>query len=98
MDDDELIVQVVHNRERRRFEAEVEGKTAVLDYVESPGTIVFTHTYTPIGLRGRGIASQVVTAGLEYARAHSLAVVPQCWFVADFIDGQPEYEALLKKG
>ena len=98
MDDDELIVQVVHNREKRRFEAEVEGKTAVLDYIESPGRIVFTHTYTPMGLRGRGIASQVVHAGLEYARANNLAVVPQCWFVADYIDGQPEYEALVYKG
>ena len=95
MDDDELMVQVVHNREKRRFEADVEGKTAVLDYVESPGTIVFTHTYTPIGLRGRGIASQVVTAGLEYARAHNLAVVPQCWFVAEFVADHPEYRDLV---
>ena len=98
MDDEDLIVQVVHNRAKSRFEAEVEGKMAVLDYVESPGRMTFTHTYTPIGLRGRGIASQVVHAGLEYARANNLAVVPQCWFVADYIDGQPEYEALVYKG
>ncbi|MFN8473153.1 MAG: GNAT family N-acetyltransferase [Anaerolineae bacterium] len=98
MDDDELKVQVVHNRDKSRFEAEVEGKVALLDYVESPGRIVFTHTFTPVGLRGRGIASQVVYAGLEYARANNLSVVPQCWFVADYIDGQPEYEVLVKKG
>jgi uncharacterized protein len=91
----QLDVQVVHNVDEGRFEAEVEGRLAVAEYHLAPGRILFTHTEVPPQFRGRGIAGQVVRAGLEHARAEGLTVVPYCSYVASYIRRHPEYHDLV---
>ena len=88
-------VEVRHNQAEHRFEAEVDGKVAVADYVLRDGEMVMTHTYVPPEFRGRGIAEKVVRAALEYARAQQLRVVPACSYVDLFIQRHPEYHALV---
>lgn len=89
--------QVVNNTDKNRFELAVDGSMVVADYNLSRGTIVFTHTLTPSALRGRGLAAQVVKAGLDYARAENLKVIPQCWYVAEYIGQHPEYQPLVAR-
>jgi predicted GNAT family acetyltransferase len=86
---------VRHNASEHRFELNVEGKTVFAEYRLAPGTIVFHHTLTSGALRGRGLAARVVEAGLNYARAEHLKVVPQCWYVADYIRTHPDFQDLL---
>ena len=88
---------VIDNAARSRFELDVEGETAFAEYRLSPGVMIFTHTLTPRALRGRGIAGQVVHAALEHARADGLKVVPQCWYVAQYIQQHPEFADLLEQ-
>ncbi len=87
--------QVVHLPQRQRFQLELEGHTAVLEYRMDGETIVFTHTGVPKAIGGRGIGSQLARAGLEYARARGCRVRPLCWFVAGYIERHPEYQDLL---
>jgi predicted GNAT family acetyltransferase len=89
---------VIHNTQTSRFEIEVEGVTAVLEYSLKDKTIVFTHTGVPDAIGGRGVGSKLAHAGLEYARQQELRVIPLCWFVAGFIERHPEYQELLQKG
>ncbi len=89
-------IQVTHNKEMHRFEAEVEGKTAYLQYALRGNTISMDHTFTPDSLRGRGIASVVTKFALDYAKENKLQVIPGCSFVAEYIINHPEYKPLVK--
>ena len=88
-------MEIKRNKARRRFEAEVEGKLSVLEYRITGNSIVFTHTGVPPEIEGRGIASALTKAGLEYAQAQQLKVVPQCPFVREYLVKHSEYENLL---
>lgn len=86
---------VRHNTDANRYEIDVDGRLAVLDYVRTDGAIILTRAETPPPLRGRGLASQLTRHALEAARAEGLRVVPRCPFVRDYIHNHPEFEDLV---
>ena len=88
---------VIHNLETHRFEIAVDGHIAMLEYVPRGNVIVFTHTYVPPAIEGRGLGSLLVEAGLTYARDNELRVKSFCWFVSKYIRLNPEYQDLLYK-
>ncbi len=89
--------QVSHNAAASRYEIEVEGKLAVCAYERGGGAQVFTHTLVPPELRGRGLAEVLVRTALDDAKAAGRKVVPQCSYVAKFIERHAEYQPLLAK-
>ena len=90
-------IKISHNEAESRFETTVEGAQAVASYdLEGDNRIVFTHTLVPAELSGRGIANQLAHAALEHARAKKLTVVPQCSFIAKYIERNPQYKDLLQ--
>ncbi|MGZ5443772.1 MAG: GNAT family N-acetyltransferase [Thermoanaerobaculia bacterium] len=85
-----------HNEEESQFETTVDGHTGYAAYeLEEPDRIVFTHTIVPGEIEGRGVASAIVKHALDHARAENLKVVPQCGYVAAFIERHPEYQDLV---
>lgn len=63
-----------------RYEAVVDGHTAVATYkLSDDGSVItFIHTVVPEQLRGRGLATQIVAAALADVRERGLKVIPQC--------------------
>ncbi len=94
MNENKESIEVRHNTSESRFEVTLEGRLSVAEYLLRDGQIVFTHTYVPTELRGRGIAEKLVRAGLEHARGENLRVVPECSYVAAFITRHREYAQL----
>lgn len=90
-------LDVVHESEKNRFAVHTEGETAVLNYRLSEHEVVFTHTGVPSALEGRGIGSRLVRAGLDWARAQGLRVVPMCSFVIGYIERHQEYADLTQR-
>lgn len=88
-------VHVNHNDAAQRFEAQVEGHTAGVDYYRSGDNLVFLHTEVPTPLRGQGIGEKIIETALAYARDHALTVTPKCGFVAAFIRRHGEHRDLL---
>jgi uncharacterized protein len=88
-------IAVNHNVAANRFDAHVGAEVAIAEYRLTPGTITFTHTFVPPGLSNRGIASQLIAAGLKMAREHDLKVVSQCQFVSAYMRRHPEVQDLL---
>ena len=89
-------VQVIHNAVAHRYEMVVDGHLSVCAYeLADDGRMVFTHTVVPPELRGRGIAEKLVRAALAEARAAGRKVVPQCAYVAKFIERHVEYQDLV---
>jgi hypothetical protein len=87
---------VRHNAAASRYEIELGGHLAVAEYVfEGDGRMVFTHTFVPPELRGRGLAEKLVRRALADAREQGRRVVPACSYVAAFIGRNAEFQALL---
>ncbi|MDQ4074649.1 MAG: N-acetyltransferase [Chloroflexota bacterium] len=91
-------IDVAHNEAAGRFEAEVGGHLAVVEYKRAGNLIIFMHTEVPEELEGQGIASQLARTALEYAKAQQLDVLPLCAFVASYVRRHPEYEPLVSRG
>lgn len=86
---------VQHDAAARCYSLIVDGAEAVLDYELAGDVVTFTHTFVPPALRGRGLAEALVRRGLADARAAYRRVVPQCSYVARFIERHREYQDLL---
>jgi predicted GNAT family acetyltransferase len=82
------------NTSLNRFELDVEGGVAFANYRVTPQAVIITHTETPRGLRGRGIASELARGALDLIRADGRRVIAGCGFVADYLRKHPEFADL----
>lgn len=85
-----------NNTDRKRFELELDSKTAFIDYQLEGDTISMLHTEVPRDLEGKGIGSMIAGKALDYATIHDLKVIPSCAFIADYIRKNPKYHSVLK--
>lgn len=81
--------------EDMQIEIALDGQLALASYTIDAGAMTFTHTFVPESLRGRGLAGQLVKAGLDTARAKGLKVVPHCPVFVDYMKRHPETQELL---
>jgi predicted GNAT family acetyltransferase len=88
---------IVDNEAARRYELQLEGGLAFIDYTDSGKVRTLTHAEVPTPLRGGGIAARLTGGALDLARAQGLRVVPRCPYVATFIDRHPQYQDLLSR-
>lgn len=88
-------IVVRHNPADSRYEAEVEGHRAVAEYRVEGDRVIFTHTFVPPELGGRGLAEALVRTALEETRRRGLRVVAECSYVAAFIRRHPEFQSLI---
>ncbi|AWI09885.1 GNAT family N-acetyltransferase [Ereboglobus luteus] len=90
MNDTNAHEPVRHNAAKSRYELTPPnaGEPSVLEYVLEPQTnrMIFTHTFVPPEMRGKGVAEKLVHAALADARAQGRRVDPQCSYVAKFIE------------
>ena len=87
-------IDVRHNEDEQRFEAEVNGGVAVIEYNRGEGIITFLHTEVPEAASGQGVASALARAALDYARDSNLSVVALCDYVSSYMKRHSEYEEL----
>jgi uncharacterized protein len=88
-------LKIANNESARRWEASVGEYVAFSSYRINEDTIHFLKTRVPPELEGQGIASRLVKAALDDARARHLTVVPICRFVTSYIRRHPEYRDLV---
>jgi len=79
-----------------RYELRVDGRlVGVADYRDDGGSLTFPHTEIDVEMRDQGLGEVLVQGALDDVRARGQKVVPECWYVAQFIDERPEYRDLL---
>jgi predicted GNAT family acetyltransferase len=87
---------IVHDESAHRFVLGRDGVESYLLYRPiDPLAIDFQSTWVHPQLRGRGIGARLVEHGLQWAKARGVKIVPSCWFVAQFIDRNPQYRSLI---
>ncbi len=78
-------LMVEHNTELHCFIAESQGLFAKLEYSRNNNEVIFTSTYVPFRLRGKGFAEALVETGLQWAGEQQLKVSSTCWYVDKFL-------------
>ena len=87
-------LEVIHKG--NRFISVVDGMESHLEYERyDPTTVVFYHTFVPEELRGRGLATQIIKEGLDWAMREQLKIIPSCSAVRRFIERNATYNAYL---
>ncbi|WP_394261874.1 GNAT family N-acetyltransferase [Moraxella boevrei] len=89
-------MEIIHKTDNQRFETVIDGVIAYLSYKKvNDNTLDYNHTIVPDELGGRGVGKALATFALDYARDNNLKIVPNCSFVAHFINKNPEYDELV---
>ncbi|MEH1030180.1 GNAT family N-acetyltransferase [Micromonospora profundi] len=87
---------VEDNPAKNRFEILVDDALAGFTaYVPRGEVLVFTHTQVDRAFQGKGVGGALIRGTLDQVRARGGRLVPQCPFVAAFIDKHPEYADLV---
>jgi uncharacterized protein len=90
-----MATEVRHNREQSRYELAIDDElVGIADYRVVGDKVVFPHTEIVRSRRGQGLGAQLVQYALDDVRSTNRRVVPQCWYVAEFIAENPEYADL----
>lgn len=76
-------LKITHAPDRNRFEIEVDGDVAHLDYERlGDKTVDYQSTWVPPAARDRGLGHRLVDYALRWAKVEGLEVIPTCPFVA----------------
>lgn len=78
-------IDLVKNEEKKRFEIELNGHFAFIDYKETSQQIALIHTEAEPELSGTGAAAAVVEKTLIYIEESGKKLLPFCPYVFAFI-------------
>ncbi len=83
--------QVQHQVEKQQFIIDLGTEQALLQYSLDPAEqhLHFYHTYVPVSARGKGVASQLVTAALNWATEQNFRISNSCSYVQLFLNRTP---------
>jgi uncharacterized protein len=87
--------EVSDNVAHSRYEMSVDGSVAYVTYALDGDRITLIHTQVPEALGGRGIGSTLARSVLEDIRRRRLHVVPECPFIASYIERHPAFADLV---
>ncbi len=85
---------IIKDDAQKQFYIQVNGKRARLKYqMKDENTIEYVSTFVPEEYRGKSLASELVSYGLNYARENKLKVIPTCPYVKEYLDkNKKEFE------
>ncbi|MBD3638684.1 MAG: N-acetyltransferase [Crocinitomicaceae bacterium] len=89
-------IQMTHNKEKNRFEFDLEDhKKGVVKYERSGHKMRLTHTQIPKEIRGKGYGKTMAEMTLEEIERMRMKVIPQCPFIDYYIENNPKWESLV---
>lgn len=87
---------VTNDTDHRRYELRVEDRLAgAADYRIVDDHVVLTHTEIEPEFEERGLGGRLARAALDDIRRQGMTVVPQCPFIAGYIERHDEYADLV---
>ncbi|WP_334127273.1 GNAT family N-acetyltransferase [Empedobacter brevis] len=95
MNEELIPLQVIKNESTLRFELDVDGFIAFIDYKQDADIIKLIHTEVPDELGGRGVASALVEKTLVYLEEHHNSLFPYCPYVFAYIKKHPEWKRIV---
>ncbi|QAA80279.1 N-acetyltransferase [Aequorivita sp. H23M31] len=90
-------MNVIDNKEKKRFETEIDGYKAFVEYEVKPNILILEHTEVDKALGGKGVGSEMVEAVLLQIELRGLKVIPHCPFIKKYISKHPEWQSIVAK-
>lgn len=91
--------ELIDNAERKQYEFHIGKLVPKIEYIRTRNNEIYlTHTEVPAQLEGKDIGAALVRQTLEDIERQGLALVPQCPFVAGYIQRHPEWKRIVKAG
>lgn len=88
-------IPLVKNVEKKRFEIEVNGSYAFINFGEFGNQVALVHTEAETALAGTGAAGAVVEKTLHYLEDNNMQLLPFCPFVFAYIKKHPEWKRIV---
>ncbi len=92
---DTMSGEVRDNRERGRYELEIDGEIAFATYRRDGDTVAIRHVEAPPRLRGTGAAGKLMDGIVALARTEGLKLRPLCSYAVAWLQRHPEHNDLL---
>lgn len=90
-----LSIPLVKNDAKKRFEIEVDGHFAFINFGEMGSQIALVHTEADPELAGTGAAAAVVEKTLTWIEENGKTLLPFCPYVFAFIQKHPEWKRVV---
>ncbi|WP_335965880.1 GNAT family N-acetyltransferase [Galbibacter sp. PAP.153] len=90
-------IPLVKNETKKRFEMEVDGYFAFINYGEIGNQITLVHTEAAPELSGTGAASAVVEKTLHWLGQNNKTLLPFCPYVFAYIKKNPQWKRIVDK-
>ena len=90
-------IPLVKNDSKKRFEIEVDGHYAFINFGEMADQIALVHTEAEPELAGTGAASAVVEKTLNWIEENNKTLLPFCPYVFAYIKRHPEWKRVVDK-
>lgn len=74
---------------QNRYELEIEGQLAIVNYRLEGDRISITHVFVPETLRGRGVAADIMDGVVADAKKRGLVIVPVCSYAQSYLERKP---------
>ena len=84
------MIDVQDNPASSRFEINIDGQVAFLNYERTATELAILHTEVPLALRHRGLGSRLAKAAIDTARTDGLRLKVLCPFVKAYRRTHPE--------
>lgn len=88
-------IPLVKNEDKKRFEMEIDGHFAFIDYKVYGSQMALVHTETEPELSGKGAAAAVVKKTLQYFDDNDIPLLPFCPYVLAYIKRHPEWKRVV---
>jgi len=88
-------IPLLKNETKKRFEIEINGHFAFINYGERENQIALVHTETEPELAGTGAAAAVVEKTLQFIKNSGKKLLPFCPYVFAFIKKHQEWKAIV---
>lgn len=79
------------NKEKQRFELEVNGIVSYVSYEDVEGIYHLPHTIVPKEIGGNGVGARLVKETLDYLLERNIKYLPICSFIVAFVAKHDEY-------
>jgi len=98
MKEEYLNLDLIDNETDQRFEMNVDGNKAVIEYKRYPGKIALLHTEVQPQLEGKGAATAIIEKALVYVEKNNLKLIPLCPLVVAYIKRHTEWKRVVDEG
>ena len=88
-------MRVIDNKEMNRFETEIDGHQAIIEYSVLPNIVSLNHIEVDKALAGKGVATEMTEKVLLQIELRGLMVIAVCPFIKKYIQKHPEWNSII---